>query len=193
MSDNDATDLTGKLLLAMPGMTDPRFFRSVIYICAHDKNGAMGLVINAPHHAIEFDSILEQLEIASEIEIDNMPEDIEIMEGGPVETVRGFLLHSSEFYQKDTVRIDDDFSVTGTVDVLKRVAKGEGPKEKLFMLGHAGWSGGQLEDELARNSWLVAEPTPELVFNTPHDEKWEKAMLYAGINPAMLSAASGRA
>lgn len=193
MSKSEATNLTGKILLAMPSMTDPRFHRSVIFMCAHDENGAMGLVVNAPHHAIEFETILEQLNIDSEIEVSAIPDDIEIMEGGPVETVRGFLLHSSDFAQKDTIRIDDDFSVTGTIDVLKQVAKGDGPKDKLFALGHAGWSGGQLEDELLRNSWLVADPSPSLIFNTPHEEKWEKAMHDVGINPAMLSSLSGRA
>jgi putative transcriptional regulator len=192
MSKNFTT-LAGKLLLAMPSMTDPRFHRSVIFMCAHDEKGAMGLVINNEHHAIDFTNILEQLGITSEIEVALIPKNIQIMNGGPVEGTRGFLLHSSEFSHKDTIRIDDSFSVTGTVDALRDVAKGKGPKEKLFMLGHAGWSPGQLESELARNAWLIADPHPDIVFSALHDEKWTKSMNTIGVDPAMLSDSVGRA
>lgn len=193
MSANDNTYLAGKLLLAMPSMTDPRFFRSVIFMCAHDENGAMGLVVNNLHRGVEFDNIMEQLGVTSDIEIQDLPDNIEIMDGGPVEGTRGFLLHSSDFSQKDTIKIDDQFSVTGTVDALKEVAQGKGPGDKLFMLGHAGWGAGQLEDEIQRNSWLVAEPDPEIIFKALHDEKWFRAMNSIGVDPAMLSATAGSA
>ena len=193
MTQDLVTNLSGKLLLAMPSMSDPRFARSVIFICSHDEKGAMGLVINAPHNAIEFKNILDQLNIGSNIKIDSLPDDIDIMEGGPVDSVRGFLLHSSDYRQKDTIRIDDDFSVTGTISALQHVAAGNGPSQKLFMLGHAGWSAGQLENELVNDTWLVASPTLDLVFRTDFDEMWERAMSHIGIDPAMISSISGRA
>lgn len=193
MSKNTATNLTGKVLLAMPSMTDQRFARSVIFMCAHDENGAMGLVINAPHPALEFENILEQLEIEEDNICDEAQNSVHIMEGGPVDSVRGYLLHSSDFSHEDTMRIDDQFSVTGTIDALKEVAYGNGPKDKIFMLGHASWHAGQLETELGSNSWLVAQASAELIFNTPHNDKWMDAMNGLGINPAMISSVSGRA
>lgn len=193
MTSTNDTTLAGKLLLAMPNMTDPRFYRSVIFMCAHDEKGAMGLVINNQHTDIDFHNIMEQLGISSDITLDDISKNVPIMNGGPVDPSRGFLLHSSDFEQEDTIQIDERLSVTGTVDALRELAKGKGPEARLFMLGHAGWSPGQLESELARNAWLIAHPDPRIIFSPVHDEKWPKAMKSIGVDPAMLSSAVGRA
>ncbi|MCB9982626.1 MAG: YqgE/AlgH family protein [Rhodospirillales bacterium] len=193
MGQADSTDLTGKLLLAMPGIGDPRFHRAVIYICAHDENGAMGLVVNAPVPDVKFQSLLGQLGIESDIKIEAKNLELPVLNGGPVETARGFLLHSNEFRQKDTVQVDDEFSITGTTDALEAVAKGQGPEKALFILGYAGWTPGQLESELQQNTWLVADPDPNLIFEDKPQEKWTHAMNKLGLDPAMLSGEMGRA
>jgi putative transcriptional regulator len=185
--------LTGKLLIAMPKMSDPRFYRSVIFICAHDKNGAMGLVINNEMPGVEFDQLLRQLDIASDIKIDLEPLQMPVMNGGPVENARGFLLHSADFKQVDTITIDTFFSVSGTIDALKQVAKGQGPQHMLFALGYAGWGAGQMEREIQENAWLVVDADPALIFQATSDEKWDMAVQKLGINPAMLTGEAGRA
>ncbi len=184
--------LTGKLLIAMPAMGDLRFHRAVIFICAHDENGAMGLVINHKLSGVQFGDLLEQLKIPSNIEVD-LRNIITVMSGGPVEGARGFLLHSSEFRQRDTVTIDNKYSITGTVDALRDVASGNGPQHLLFILGYAGWGAEQLDRELQDNAWLVADPDPEIIFEAQPEDKWERAVQKLGINPANLSHAAGRA
>lgn len=191
--EKDGQYLTGKLLLSMPSMGDPRFDRSVIFICAHDDNGAMGLVINNKLAGVEFDDLLKQLNINSDIKIDLKSVNIPVMNGGPVDNARGFLLHSADYKQVDTITIDDFYGVTGTVDALREVAQGEGPDQLLFVLGYAGWSAGQLDQEMQQNSWLVVDPDPSLVFHPVNDEKWAMAMQKLGIDPAMLSGAAGQA
>lgn len=183
--------LAGKLLLAMPSMTDSRFERAVIFMCAHDDKGAMGLRVNNTMPEVGFDKIIAQTGIKSEIAIDL--DNIDVLDGGPVEGARGFLLHSGEFQQKDTIRVSDEYAVSGTIDALKHVVEGKGPGQMLFVLGHAGWSAGQLDRELQQNAWMIVDATPELVFETPTDKKWEAAMASLGINPAMLSATAGHA
>lgn len=190
---NSASYLTGKLLLAMPSMGDPRFHKAVIFICAHDENGAMGLVINHTMPGLELSQLLEQLKIHSEIKVDLDKISIPILSGGPVESARGFLLHSTDFVQKDTVKIDERYGITGTIDALKEIASGNGPERLLFILGYAGWSPGQLEHEIQDNAWLVADADPEIIFRAPAEEKWTLAINTLGINPAMLSGAAGRA
>ncbi len=184
--------LTGKLLIAMPAMGDPRFHRAVIFICAHDENGAMGLVINHKLPRVAFSDLLDQLKITSNIEV-NVPKILTVMSGGPVEGARGFLLHSSEFRQSDTVTIDNRYSITGTIDALKEVAQGNGPEHLLFILGYAGWGAEQLDRELQDNAWLVADPDPEIIFEASPEDKWDRAVQKLGVNPAMLSHAAGRA
>jgi putative transcriptional regulator len=183
--------MTGKLLLAAPAISDPRFERAVIFICAHDEQGAMGFMVNHSMPEVRFDQIIEQTGLSSEIEIDLNR--IKVMSGGPVEESRGFLLHTTDFLQKDTVRISRDYGVTGTLDALRDLLKGKGPKDMLFVLGHAGWSAGQLEQELQGNSWLVTDPTPDLIFKTPTEKKWNTALSSMGIDLAMLSGISGNA
>ena len=181
--------LTGKLLLAMPSMGDPRFSRAVIFICAHDENGAMGIVLNHPLEGVALTELFEQLEIDSDPANDEIP----VMSGGPVEKARGFILHTKEFRQEDTVDIDEEFAVTGTIDALKAIATGEGPKQMLFALGYAGWSAGQLDEEMHHNAWLVVDPDKAIVFDVEPEDRWEKAINKLGIEPGMLSSESGRA
>lgn len=190
MSNDNSPYLTGKLLLAMPLMSDPRFERAVIFMCAHDENGAMGLVINRSLPDISFDRLLDQLDIKSDIEVRLKDP---VMNGGPVETQRGFLLHSNDFEQDDTIKINERFSVTGTLDALRKVAGGEGPEKRLFILGYAGWGAGQLEKEIQDNVWLVSEPDPSIIFDQNHDAKWGSAVGKMGFDPAMLSGDAGHA
>ena len=178
----------GKLLLAMPGMGDPRFGKSVIYMCSHDNEGAMGIAINQRVDGLTFAQLLSQLNIKT------FPNhDIAIHSGGPVETGRGFVLHTSDYFQSSTLKISDDISLSATVDILELLAKGEGPRKALLALGYAGWGAGQLEDEMTRNSWLTVDASDDLLFNTPLEEKWTKAMAMAGIDSVKLSAEAGHA
>jgi putative transcriptional regulator len=150
----------------------------------------MGLVINHQLPGVEFKDLLGQLKIPSNIEV-HLP--MSVMSGGPVEGARGFLLHSSEFRQGDTITIDNIYSITGTIDALKEVAEGKGPEQMLFILGYAGWGAGQLDQELQENAWLVVDPDPAIIFETVPEKKWERAIQKLGINPAMLSTTAGRA
>lgn len=178
----------GKLLLAMPGMGDPRFNRSVIYMCSHDEEGAMGIAINHRVDGLTFAQLLSQLNIETFLK-----REIPIHSGGPVETGRGFVLHTSDYSQSSTLKITGEVSLSATVDILELLAKGEGPHKALLALGYAGWGAGQLEDEITRNSWLTVDATEDLLFNTPLAEKWTKAMAGAGIDSIKLSAEAGHA
>lgn len=192
-SENKETYLAGRLLLAMPGMGDPRFSKAVIYVCAHDENGAMGLVINHTLPGIDLSQLLSQLNITVAEHVSNRAAKTPVLSGGPVETARGFVLHSNDFQQSDTICVDENFSVTGTIDALEAIATGRGPEEMLFILGYAGWSAGQLDSEIQENAWLVADPDHELIFSLMPDEKWEQAVQKLGVDPAMLSSAAGHA
>lgn len=188
--NNTNAYLTGRLLLAMPAMGDPRFHKAVIYMCAHDENGAMGLVVNHILPGIDLSQLMQQLNINAD---EKKTPDAPVMSGGPVETARGFVLHTNDFSQNDTIKIDDDFSVTGTIDALKAIANGDGPEKMLFILGYAGWSAGQLDSEIQQNAWLVVDPDHELIFKSTPEEKWTKAMQKLGFDPGMLSGDAGRA
>ncbi len=192
-SKNPQFSLAGKILLAMPTLGDPRFHKAVILVCAHDENGAMGLVVNHRLPGVDFKELLEQLKITTDIEVNLNEVILPIFSGGPVEGSRGFLLHTSDFKQKDTVNIDQNFSVTGTIEALQKIARGEGPDDILFILGYAGWTAGQLEQEIKDNAWLVSDPDPSIIFHHNDDEKWELATRKMGIDPAMLSSEAGRA
>jgi putative transcriptional regulator len=164
----------------------------VIFVCAHDENGAMGLVINNILPGVDLTELLAQLNInAPTAEATTTPGPV--MSGGPVETARGFVLHSNDFFQAETVPINRELSVTGTIDALRAIAAGQGPKKMLFMLGYAGWGAGQLDQEIQDNSWLVADPDTDIIFKTEPEEKWDRALKKIGIDPAMLSGESGRA
>jgi putative transcriptional regulator len=176
--------LTGKMIVAMPDMADPRFTRSVIFMCAHDDKGAMGIVLNNCKDTKQAEPILAQLGLES---------DIKVYEGGPVENHRGFILHSADYKNDLTVPIVEGFSVTGTIDALHAAAKGQGPENLLFALGYAGWTAGQLDSELAHNAWLVVDADAELIFKTPREDLWLRTIQKLGIDPAMLHFSGGTA
>ena len=180
--------LTGHLLIAMPDMIDPRFTKSVIYICTHGPDGAMGLVINKPMGDITFHDLLKQLEI-------DIPkkDNFEVLNGGPVDSGRGFMLHSGDYAQDETLFISEQFALTATIDILKAVATGNGPKEQLLTLGYAGWGPGQLDLEMLNNGWLSVNADDKLVFEAPHSEKWADAINKIGIDPTILSDQAGHA
>lgn len=193
MTAKDKSYLTGQLLLAMPSVGDPRFYKAAIFIAAHDTKGAMGIVINHPVPGLNFRRLLEQFDITPDGNADETAMNAPVMAGGPVETMRGFLLHSREFVTNDTIPVNRHFSVSGTVAALKACAEGRGPGRFVFALGYAGWDPGQLEQEFQDNAWLSTPATEEIVFNTPPDMMWERAMAQIGIDPSMLSTTAGRA
>ncbi len=183
-------DLTGKLLIAMPGMGDPRFEHSVVFLCSHGPDGAMGLIVNKPALDVSLTDILDQFDI----EPDQSKVNMSVHFGGPVETSRGFVLHSSDYEsQLQSMTVSDQFSMTATLDVLEDIAKGEGPSQALLMLGYAGWGAGQLEGEIAMNGWLTADASDDLVFGLTDAQKWESALKSLGVDPLTLSASAGRA
>lgn len=197
-SARDGSYLDGQLLVAMPIMTDKRFARSVIYMCAHSAEGAMGLIINqrAPH--ISFPDLLTQLSIAPAggedvADAADMP-DMDVHVGGPVETGRGFVLHSADYYVADsTLPIDDGISLTATIDILKAIAGGKGPNRAILALGYSGWRPGQLETEIQANGWLHCPADPDLLFDRDLDQKYERAMSKIGIDPSHLVSDAGHA
>jgi len=181
--------LTGKCLVAMPGMSDPRFVRSVIYLCAHTAEGAMGLVINRAIPDFSFPELLTQLSIPSTPLCDQ----ITVQFGGPVESQRGFVLHSADYVHDGTLVVDECVALTATLEVLRDIADGTGPRHTLMALGYAGWSPGQLDDELRRNVWLTVDSDPDLVFVGDLDGKYERALRRLGIDPALLCSEGGHA
>jgi putative transcriptional regulator len=193
----DRRYLDGQLLVAMPVMGDPRFERSVIYLCAHSAEGAMGIIVNRPAGSIDFPGLLVQLDIIKKSEQIKLPENAEtlkVLKGGPVETGRGFVLHSSDFFIQDaTLRIDDEICLTATVDILKAIARGSGPKHAILALGYAGWAAGQLESEIQGNGWLHCDADPDLIFGGDVEEKYDRALRKIGIDPGMLSNEAGHA
>ncbi len=187
---NEELDLSGKLLIAMPSMGDPRFEHSVILLCAYSDKGAMGLILNKPSAEIRMSDVLDQLEITP---TDDAAEII-VHYGGPVETGRGFVLHSADYASSlNTLGVSETFSMTATLDILEEIARGNGPRHALMMLGYAGWGPGQLEDEIARNAWLTADAPSNLVFQVPAGQKWAAALESLGIDPLTLSATAGHA
>ena len=189
--------LDGQLLIAMPVMGDPRFERSVIYLCAHSPDGAMGIMVNRPVGSIDFPELLVQLNIINKDEQIELPvnaETVKVLRGGPVDTGRGFVLHSSDFYiENATLRIDDGICLTATVDILKAIAKGSGPKHAILALGYAGWAPGQLENEIQGNGWLHCDADQDLIFGGDVEEKYARALRKIGIDPSMLSNDAGHA
>ena len=181
--------LAGQLLIAMPGMRDPRFARTVVYMCAHSAEGAMGLVINRILDSLTFEDLLEQLGIEGSVP----PQSATVHFGGPVETGRGFVLHSGDYRQDGTLAVAEDVSLTATVDILRAIAAGEGPRRHLLALGYAGWGPGQLDGEIRANGWLHVAADEALVFDTELDSKWDRAIAKIGIDPRMLSDAAGHA
>jgi putative transcriptional regulator len=183
-------DLTGKLLIAMPGMGDPRFEHSVVLMCKHGASGAMGLIVNKPAPDVSLADLLDQLDIDGQPEFSNAP----LRFGGPVEGARGFVLHGNDYDSElHSMEISETFRMTATLDILEDIAVGRGPAKKLMLLGYSGWGPGQLEGEIAMNGWLTSDADLSLVFDTEDDDKWTGALQKLGIDPLTLSAAAGRA
>lgn len=184
------TNLCGKLLIAMPMMEDPRFQHSVIYMCAHSEEGAMGLIVNKPQPEIRFGVLLQQLEIEKSENV----RDIRVHFGGPVDNSRGFVLHSQDYRSETgTMEVDNGICMTATLDVLEDIAKGNGPQTSLLALGYAGWAPGQLESEIAQNGWLTCDVQKDIIFGRANEHKWTAALKVLGIDPVMLSSDAGRA
>lgn len=184
-----STDLTGQLLIAMPGMGDPRFAGAVVFLCDHSEDGAMGLIINKPVSELSFAQMIGQLGIEA-----IQPPRVPILFGGPVETGRGFVLHSDDYDEDgNTLQVVGGFGMTATLDVLEDLAHGDGPEKSVMALGYAGWAPGQLEAEIQQNGWLTCDADPEIVFGRDMDGKWEAALAKLGVSPLMLSAEAGRA
>ncbi len=180
--------LAGHFLVAMPGMTDERFHRAVIYLCAHTPENAMCLIINKPLQDLRFVDVLENLNITASSSFCSM---IHVHRGGPVETQRGFVLHSSDYNRDGTLMLNEHIALSATTEILKSIAGGTGPKSNLMALGYSGWGPGQLDDEMKRNAWLNVPADPELLFSPDFHSKWERAMAKLGVSPALLSPVAG--
>lgn len=181
--------LSGKLLIAMPNMRDPRFERTVIYVCAHNEDGALGLVLNRLIESLSFHELLSQLGIDNS----KLKQEIRVHFGGPVEPGRGFVLHSADYLQESSLQVTDEVAMTATVEILKDIAIGGGPRQKLLALGYAGWSPGQLDREIQENGWLHAPADEMLLFDLELEDKWERAISKIGFDVSMLSSDSGHA
>jgi putative transcriptional regulator len=181
--------LTGQLLIAMPAMADPRFAQSVIYLCAHTPEGAMGLVLNRPIVKPTFDDLLKQLNV------EPLPpmRQIKLCAGGPVGNARGFVLHTNDWTGEGSLKVDDSMALTASLDVLKVIAEGGGPRECVLALGYAGWGPGQLDKEIHENSWLSVSPDETLLFDADHDTKWRRALAKLHVDPLLLSGVAGHA
>ncbi len=193
----DATYLDGQVLIAMPGMTDERFQRTIIYLCAHSAEGAMGIVVNKRAPDLTFPDLLVQLDVIGSDDAIRLPRRVEgmnVLIGGPVETSRGFVLHTPDFFiDQSTLPIDDGICLTATVEILRAIAKGGGPESAILALGYAGWSAGQLESEIQQNGWLNCPADPALVFGGALDAKYDLALRKIGIELGMLSSQAGHA
>lgn len=189
--------LDGQMLIAMPAMGDERFSRSLIYICAHSSEGAMGIVVNHLAPNINFTDLLVKLDVIPAADVIRLPpkaDVVKVMRGGPVETERGFVLHSADFFiENSTLPIDDGICLTATIDILKAIARGDGPASAILALGYAGWAPGQLENEIQGNGWLHCAADAELIFGADIGGKYEKALKKIGIDPGMLSSEAGHA
>ena len=186
---DDDNHLTGTLLVAMPAMSDTRFAHSVIFLCAHSPDGAMGIVVNQLADGLNFPEMAEQLEI----DHSGDTEAISIHSGGPVETSRGFVLHTTDYESDGTLEINEDFSLTATIDILRDIAVGQGPDRFVLALGYAGWSPGQLDREIQENGWLIVPADQSLVFDQKNEAKWHRSMAKIGVDPSVLSTVAGHA
>lgn len=182
--------LAGQLLVAMPQMLDPRFARSVIYLCAHSEDaGAMGLIINKRLGSLTMGELFAQLDIQPSPVANLRP----VHFGGPVEAGRGFVLHTADYREEATLQVDANISVTATLEVLRAISKDQGPRQSLFALGYAGWAPGQLDAEIQANGWLSVAADDDIVFASDHDGKWNRALAKLGIELSMLSSDAGHA
>jgi putative transcriptional regulator len=189
--------LDGQFLIAMPGILDDRFARSVIYVCAHSEEGAMGIIVNRPAERLDFPQLLVQLKVIGPEEAIRLPAEassLPVLNGGPVDTSRGFVLHSNDFcIDNSTLPIGGGVSLTATTDILRAIASGSGPGRAVLALGYAGWAAGQLEAEIQQNGWLNCPADPSLIFDSALDSKYERAMRRAGIDIGRLASGAGHA
>ncbi len=186
--------LNGQLLIAMPSISDSRFDHAVIYICAHSPDGAMGIVVNQPADHISFPELVEQLEIGSDTTDQSVIEKMSVLTGGPVETGRGFVLHSSDYFADNaTLPINDAVYLTATIDILRAIVNGEGPEKSLLALGYAGWSPGQLEEEIQENGWLNCDADADIIFNCEAGKKYQRALAKLGVDLSHLVGEAGHA
>ena len=181
--------LTGQLLVAMPQMQDPRFIHAVMYICGHDENGAMGLIINKMIDKVKLSDLLTQMGIQSNTKSTEIP----IYFGGPMEMGRGFVLHSSDYVHEGSIVISEGIALSATLDILAMIADDNGPKHQLCLLGYAGWSRGQLEAELQQNSWLPVPANTDIIFHNRIEDKWRQSIQTIGFAPEDLSLEAGHA
>lgn len=187
--------LDGQFLVAMPGMKDDRFARAVIYICAHGDEGAMGLMINQPQ-ALQFPDLLVQLGIMKEEEVIRLPlsaREVVVRNGGPVDRSRGFVLHTDDYRVESSLPVSDEICLTATVDILRAISAGRGPRRALMALGYSGWGAGQLESEIADNGWLTCPATPDLIFDADMERKYDRVMASVGVDLSRLSSIAGHA
>jgi putative transcriptional regulator len=193
----DTSYFDGQMLIAMPGIGDPRFERTVIFVCVHSADGAMGLVVNRAAGQMTFPELLQRLDLLPKDEQIRLPPQalsMKVQIGGPVESARGFVLHTSDYHVSDsTLAIDNGLGLTATLDVLRAIAAGRGPRQALLALGYAGWGPGQLEREIQHNGWLNCETDETLLFDTDLEAKYELALRKLGIDPSMLTSYSGHA
>lgn len=187
--NNITMDFTGQLLVAMPNMPDPRFDKTVIYICSHSEEGSMGLVLNRLVQTLSFPDLLNQLDI----ETYGMEDQIRVHLGGPVDEERGFVLHSPDYMKDSTVVVGAHYALTATVDILRDMASGDGPNQSMLALGYAGWGPGQLDQEILENGWLNVPPSDAIVYDDVLETKWERALGQLGIDPRLLSDEAGHA
>jgi putative transcriptional regulator len=186
----EKSEFSGKLLIAMPGMGDQRFEHSVVYMCAHSAEGAMGLIINKPSLDLKFEDLLKQLKIP----LRDGAQGTQIYFGGPVEHGRGFVLHTSDYAaNKSTMKVDAQFGMTATLDILEDISRGVGPASSLMALGYSGWGPGQLEGEIKHNGWLTCDASPDIVFAKDSGSKWGAALKSLGVDPLTLSPSAGHA
>lgn len=194
MTDTDNMTLTNRLLIATPQMGDPRFKNAVIYVCSHDRSGAMGIVINKQivksGGALQLSDMLSNIGIEGDVRVADTP----VLEGGPVDIDRGFVLHSADYFKSETSLIlSDTLTLTSTKDVLEALVQDEAPERAMLAVGYSGWSAGQIERELQDNAWIVADANEAIIFDTDLDGKWVKALASLGIKPEMLSGIGGSA
>ncbi|MFA7413264.1 MAG: YqgE/AlgH family protein [Rhizobium sp.] len=193
--DRERGFLDGQLLIAMPAMADGNFSRSVVYICAHSPAGAMGFIINRPQR-MTFADVLLHLDLIDRNDAIMLPEyarEFPIQSGGPVESGRGFVLHSDDYLSDSSIPVSDDISLTGTLDIVRAISDGRGPRRATMLLGYAGWGPGQLEFEIANNGWLNCPATEDIIFDRALEGKYERALALMGVNAAMLSTDAGHA
>lgn len=195
LGDGDRGCLDGQFLLAMPGLDDSNFSRTVIYICAHTSDGAIGFILNRSK-SISFGELMVQLELIETDQLGNLPDkarDMSVQCGGPVDAGRGFVLHSDDYNSESTLPVSDDLRLTATVDILRAITEGKGPAKATMMLGYSGWDAGQLEHEVSANGWLTCPSIDDIIFDDDYDAKYARAFASMGIDPAMLSSECGQA